>query len=75
VIFELITAVDVSIAVFGDVWQRGTNVLNEPALSIFRIEGDSAGSSEILANTYQTKLCQIQENNNLKFILFVVEIS
>jgi len=39
VIFEFIPVVAVSIAVVGDMCQRGTNVLNKPACSIFRVEG------------------------------------
>ena len=72
VIFEFIPVVAVSIAVFRDMWQRGTNVLNKPACSIFRVEGESAGSSDILTTIYQTKWCQIQECNNLKFRHFLL---
>jgi hypothetical protein len=40
--------------------------------SIFRVEGESAGSSEILTPIYQTKWCQIQEYNNLRFRHFLL---
>jgi hypothetical protein len=72
VIFEFIPVVAVSIAVFGDMWQRGTNVMNKPTCSVFRVEGESAGSSEMLIPIHQTKWCQIQEYNNLKFRHFLL---